>query len=187
MRTSGLQGWSSESFPRTVQEAETRESSMSPREKLLERHSRGVGTLRRYDSRGGRQVRPKQAGDNCGIACWSNPPSASTAPTRCIFGEETDIAKLDAVLCTHRHLVRSQPSGSVESAFNLWNQPSIGPWTRFLAPKRRNGFGFEPIGVPPGRLCRPPIITINFCRMNVPKNRRTGRPLVRLPVPWYFL
>ena len=35
-----------------------------------------------------------------------------------VFGKECDVANLDGVLCTHTHLIPSQPNGTLETALN---------------------------------------------------------------------
>jgi hypothetical protein len=44
-----------------------------------------------------------------------------------VFGKEFAVANLEGVLCTHTHLVPSQPDGTLESALNLSMGEILGP------------------------------------------------------------
>jgi hypothetical protein len=44
-----------------------------------------------------------------------------------VFGKDFQVANLDGVLCTHTHMVPSQPNGSLETALNLAMDEILGP------------------------------------------------------------
>jgi hypothetical protein len=44
-----------------------------------------------------------------------------------IFGRDFDVVNLEEVLCTHTHLVPSQPNGTLETAINLAMDEILGP------------------------------------------------------------
>jgi hypothetical protein len=44
-----------------------------------------------------------------------------------VFGKEFQVGALDAILCTHTHLVPTQPNGNLETALNLSMDEILGP------------------------------------------------------------
>ena len=67
----------------------------------------------------GRQLPPRSGSNNSGTSCWSSPLSLYCAYAIDVFGKDFEVADLDGVLCTHTHLVPSEPNGALEKALNL--------------------------------------------------------------------